>query len=264
MNDEREAVAVAYRTFCSASRLMPPRGDSHMSVSKLVTTAVVIAGVSVVAGTSKLALAQQSSNVLGDLTSGQAIFADGKTFKIATGKTTGDITAQLAALGAKEVTGGAIIVRSGDKLYIIEGKPPIPAPQAMKDFQDNWAVSFAKDFQDNWNVSFMKNFQDNWNVSFMKDMNNFQDNWNVSFMKDAKDKPNDAYMKGLKALEDNYKAAYLKDFQDRWNVSFMNGSKNFQDNWNVSFMKNFQDRWNVSYMTTLKDFQDNWASSYMK
>ena len=54
-----------------------------MSVSKLVTTAVVIAGVSVVAGTSKLALAQQSSNVLGDLTSGQAIFVDGKTFNIA-------------------------------------------------------------------------------------------------------------------------------------------------------------------------------------
>jgi hypothetical protein len=194
-----------------------------MSVSKLVTTAVVIAGVSVVAGTSKLALAQQSSNVLGDLTSGQAIFADGKTFKIATGKTTGDITGQLAALGAKEVTGGAIIVRSGDKLYIIEGKPPIPAPQAMKDFQDNWAVSFAKDFQDNWNVSFMKNFQDNWNVSFMNDKAN-----------------------------ESYKQA-MKDFQDNWNVSFM---KNFQDNWNVSFMKDFQDRWNVSYMNALKNFQD--------
>ena len=42
----------------------------------------------------------------------------------------------------------------------------------MKDFQDNWAVSFAKDFQDNWNVSFMKNFQDNWNVSFMNDKAN--------------------------------------------------------------------------------------------
>jgi hypothetical protein len=207
-----------------------------MSVSKLVTTAVVIAGVSVVAGTSKLALAQQSSNVLGDLTSGQAIFADGKTFKIATGKTTGDITAQLAALGAKEVTGGAIIVRSGDKLYIVEGKPPIPAPQAMKDFQDNWAVSFAKDFQDNWNVSFMKNFQDNWNVSFMND------------------KANESYKQAMKDFQDNWNVSFMKNFQDNWNVSFM---KNFQDNWNVSFMKDFQDRWNVSYMNALKNFQDN-------
>ena len=97
----------------------------------------------------------------------------------------------------QNATGGAIIVRSGDKLYIIEGKPPIPAPQAMKDFQDNWAVSFAKDFQDNWNVSFMKDFQDRWNVSFMNDKAN-----------------------------ESYKQA-MKDFQDNWNVSFM---KNFQDN----------------------------------
>ena len=117
-------------------------------LSRSTKLIVAVVAASLPAGAGKIALAQQPSNVLGDLTSGQAIFADGKTFKIATGKTTGDITAQLTALGAKEVTGGAIIVRSGDKLYIIEGKPPIPAPQAMKNFQDNWAVSFAKDFQE--------------------------------------------------------------------------------------------------------------------
>ena len=91
-----------------------------MSVSKLVTTAVVIAGVSVVAGTSKLALAQQR-RTLGDLTSGEGIFVDGKTFNIARGKAKGDPAAQIAKLGAKEVGPGAIIFRYGDKLYMVEG-----------------------------------------------------------------------------------------------------------------------------------------------
>jgi len=52
-------------------------------------------------------------------------------------------------------------------------KPPTAAvaPQTMKDFQDNWNVSYMKDFQDRWNVSYMnavKNFQDNWATSYMK------------------------------------------------------------------------------------------------
>ena len=29
----------------------------------------------------------------------------------------------------------------------------------------------------------MKNFQDNWNVSYMKATKDFQDNWNTSYMK---------------------------------------------------------------------------------
>jgi hypothetical protein len=32
-------------------------------------------------------------------------------------------------------------------------------------------------------VSYMKNFQDNWNVSYMKATKDFQDNWNTSYMK---------------------------------------------------------------------------------
>jgi hypothetical protein len=29
----------------------------------------------------------------------------------------------------------------------------------------------------------MKDFQDNWNVSYMKAVKDFQDNWNTSYMK---------------------------------------------------------------------------------
>jgi len=204
---------------------------------------MLIAGVAVIAlavGAGRLSFAQQPpGDVIGELANNEGIFVDGKTFKIARGKAKGDPSAQIAKMGAKEVGPGAIIFRYNDKLYMVEGTPPLP-PQAMKDFQDNWNVSYMKalkDFQDNWNVSYMKDFQSNWNVSYAKD---FQDNWNVSYMK------------------------AMKDFQDNWNVSYMKAMKDFQDSWNVSYMKDFQSNWNVSYMRTVKDFQDNWATSYMK
>ena len=164
----------------------------------------LIAGVAVTAlatGVGTFALAQQpSGDVIGELSNNEGIFVDGKTFKIARGKAKGDPSAQIAKMGAKEVGPGAIIFRYNDKLYMVESAPPLP-PQAMKDFQDNWNVSYMKA---------MKDFQDNWNVSYMKAMKDFQDNWSVS---------------------------YMKNFQDNWNVSYMRTVKDFQDNWSTSYMK---------------------------
>jgi hypothetical protein len=210
-----------------------------MSMSRTATLAMGVAALGLVAGAGKLALAQQAQDVIGELTNNEGIFVDGKTFKIARGKAKGDPAAQIAKMGAKEVGPGAIVFRYNDKLYMVEGTPT-PAPQAMKNFQDNWNTSYMKamkDFQDNWSQSYMKDFQSNWNVSYAKD---FQDNWNTSYMK------------------------AMKDFQDQWNVSYMKGLKEFQDNWNTSYMKSFQDNWNTSYMKTVKEFQDNWSTSYMK
>ena len=63
----------------------------------------------------------------------------------------------LTKMGAREVSAGAIIFRSGDKLYIVDGTPPADAsPQAMKDFQSNWNVSYMKNFQENFATSYMK------------------------------------------------------------------------------------------------------------
>src|SRR6516164_8385577 len=207
-------------------------------MSKHTMLIVSVAAVALAVGAGRFSLAQQASpEVMGELADNQGIFVDGNTFKIVRGAAKGDPTAEIAKMGAKEIGPGAILFRHGDKLYGVEGGAPEMTAQAMKNFQDNWNVSYMKamtNFQDNWNVSFMKDFQDNWNVSFMK---NFQDNWNVSFM---------------------------KDFQDRWNVSYMNAVKDFQDNWNVSFMKNFQDNWNVSFMKDINNFQDNWNISFMR
>jgi len=149
----------------------------------------LVAGVAVLAlavGAGRLAIAQPpTGDVIGELANNEGIFVDGKTFKIARGKAKGDPAAQVAKTGAKEVGPGAIVFRYNDKLYLVEGTPPLP-PQAMKDFQDNWNVSYMKamkDFQDNWSVSYMKDFQSNWNVSYMRTVKDFQDNWSTSYMK---------------------------------------------------------------------------------
>ena len=47
-----------------------------------------------------------------------------KDFKIAKGAAKGDPAAQIMKSGAREVSDGAIIFRSGDKLYIVDGRPP--------------------------------------------------------------------------------------------------------------------------------------------
>jgi hypothetical protein len=63
-------------------------------------------------------------NTLGSLADNQGLYVDTKNFKIAEGAAKGDPAAALKKAGAKQVADGAIIFRSGDKLYIVDGKPP--------------------------------------------------------------------------------------------------------------------------------------------
>ena len=199
-------------------------------MSKHAKLVVGLAAVALAVGAGRLAVAQQpSQDVVGEIANNTGYFVDGKTFKIVKGTAKSDDAAaqfaKLEKMGAKEAGPGVTVFRYNDKLYIVEGTP-IPAPQAMKSFQDNW------------------------NVSYMNAQKNFQDNWNTSYMKDPDADP--AY------------AQAFKSFQDNWNVSYMKAAKEFQDNWNTSYMKNFQDNWNTSYMKATKEFQDNWNTSYMK
>jgi len=108
-----------------------------------------------VASTQRSASEQSQGDVIGELASGEGIFVDGKTFKIAKGEP----SAQIARLGAKEVGSGAIIFRYRDKLYMVEGTPAATNIQTMKSFQDDWNASYmnsVKGFQDNWDTSYMK------------------------------------------------------------------------------------------------------------
>jgi len=131
-----------------------------MKFSKLcAVTGLVAISMGLVVSAERCAFAQSQGNVIGELASGEGIFVDGKTFKIAKGNAKGEPSAQIAKLGAKEVGPGAIIFRYRDKLYMVEGAPPGANLQAMKSFQDDWNTSYmnsVKDFQDNWETSYMK------------------------------------------------------------------------------------------------------------
>jgi hypothetical protein len=62
-------------------------------------------------------------STLGALASNEGIYVDMKEFKINKGAAKGDPADQIRKSGAREVADGAIIFRSGNKLYITDGKP---------------------------------------------------------------------------------------------------------------------------------------------
>jgi hypothetical protein len=63
-------------------------------------------------------------SMVGQLISNEGIFVDPKEFTINKGMAKGDPSEQIAKSGAREVLEGAIIFRSGAKLYIVDGRPP--------------------------------------------------------------------------------------------------------------------------------------------
>jgi hypothetical protein len=63
-------------------------------------------------------------DALGLLGTNEGIYVDTKGFKISKGASKGDASKHVETMGAREVTEGAIIFRAGDKLYIVDGKPP--------------------------------------------------------------------------------------------------------------------------------------------
>jgi hypothetical protein len=63
-------------------------------------------------------------SALGSLANNEGIYVNTKNFKIAEGTAKGEPAERLKKSGAKQVADGAIIFRSGNKLYIVDGKPP--------------------------------------------------------------------------------------------------------------------------------------------
>jgi hypothetical protein len=128
-----------------------------MSVSKSAWLAIgVVAGFA--SGAASFAIAEATNKeVLTTLDSNQGILVDKNNFNVIKGTSSGDALAAMAKMNPREVSAAAIVFRHGDKIYMVDGTPPADAtPQAMKDFQSNWNVSYMKNFQDNWNVSYMK------------------------------------------------------------------------------------------------------------
>ena len=115
-----------------------------MSLSKSIWAILGIATIGL-SGAATLATAEAPSHdVIGKLDDNQGILVDKMSFDVIKGNAkTDNPLATLTKMGAREVSAGAIVFRHGDKLYIVDGTPPANAPpQAMKDFQSNWNVSY--------------------------------------------------------------------------------------------------------------------------
>ena len=86
-------------------------------MSKYTTSVIMSAAVSV--ATFATAHAQQSVLAIPD---NDSVYIDAKSFQVVPGKGKGDAGVQIKDLGARELGPGAIIIRSGNKLYIAEGQ----------------------------------------------------------------------------------------------------------------------------------------------
>src|SRR5499426_2692100 len=86
-------------------------------MSKYTTSVIMSAAVSV--ATFATAHAQQTVLAIPD---NDSVYIDAKSFQVIPGKGKGDAGAQIKDLAARELGPGAIIIRSGNKLYIAEGQ----------------------------------------------------------------------------------------------------------------------------------------------
>ena len=81
---------------------------------------------------STLALAQDAGRTIAD---NGGLFIDARTFTVTPRTANGDVSDQIKALRARDIGPGAIIFRSGDKLYLVD-TPPLPrtASNAQLDY----------------------------------------------------------------------------------------------------------------------------------
>ena len=86
-------------------------------MSKYATSVIMSAAVSAV--TFATAHAQQTALAIPD---NDSVYIDAKSFQVVPGKGKGDAGVQIKDLAARELGPGAIIIRSGNKLYIAEGQ----------------------------------------------------------------------------------------------------------------------------------------------
>jgi hypothetical protein len=104
-----------------------------MSLSRTTTLAIgTVIGFTI--GASGLAIAfselgmpayMRGSNAVAALRDNEGVYVDKTSFQLRIGdaKAPGEVMGEITKLGGKEVANGAIIVRSGDKLYLVDGKP---------------------------------------------------------------------------------------------------------------------------------------------
>ena len=101
--------------------------------SRFLTIGMTMIGLSI--ATSGLAVAfselgmpmyMKGSDGVAELGNNEGVYVEKGTFKLRIGAAKaaeGDTMAQITKLGGKEVSNGAIIIRAGGKLFLVDGKP---------------------------------------------------------------------------------------------------------------------------------------------
>jgi hypothetical protein len=100
-----------------------------MTTARRTSSSIAALTIALAAGAWTVPAQAQSSTGIADKDS---IFIDGKTFQIVPGKAQGDVAKKMESLGAREIGPGAIIFRSGDKLYIAGAPTNAPALEPQK------------------------------------------------------------------------------------------------------------------------------------
>ncbi len=90
---------------------------SFLACKSAATAATVAA---LVTSVSTAALAQDSGRTLAN---NEAILIDGKALTITPGRSRDDIAAKIGNLSVRPLGPGAIVFRSGDRLYVVDGTP---------------------------------------------------------------------------------------------------------------------------------------------
>ena len=99
-------------------------------LSSVRTSAALAATLAALAATvSPAALAQDAARTLAD---NEGVLIDGKALTITAARAKGDVASQIGNLSARPLGPGAIVFRSGDRLYMIDGGP-MGATQALND-----------------------------------------------------------------------------------------------------------------------------------
>src|SRR5262249_21509668 len=113
---------------------MMEKGMSTLQGKPISAVGVIVAIASIV---SNLAVAQSQTLPPAAIADNDSIYIDGKTFAITPGRAKGDISAQIEALGARDLGPGAIIFRPGERLYIAA---PVLVPGARNQAGQNAPV----------------------------------------------------------------------------------------------------------------------------
>jgi hypothetical protein len=108
-----------------AHRSLPLLGAAALGFS-IGASSLAIANFGMSGPGSQLGMPQYmraEAKAVAELGDHEGVYVDKGTFKLHLGKSKGTPTADALSKGAHEVTNGAIIYRSGGKLYLVDGMP---------------------------------------------------------------------------------------------------------------------------------------------